>query len=143
MSDGPMEKRLIAAMMLLSLWCGAASSAFGLLTMSHVMPRAANQTSAGHRCCPGLHWMNPELTQIAATVPAMPCGDEHPCCAKRAPESPASLPAATEGSRHGVLELAAEITLPALRLRNDRPTSNTPNDLPLPAYFSRSTVLRI
>ncbi len=87
--------------------------------------------------------MNPAAMLVTAISPAMPCGDEHPCCAKRAPESPASLPAVTEVLRPGVLEMAAQISDPAFGLRNDAFKSLAASEFPLPSYFPRSTVLRI
>jgi hypothetical protein len=140
-----MKKRLMAVVMLASLWCGAASGAFAALAMyrfSTPQPSQPSPSSAHkHSCCPGLHLLFTPALFVSSTAPAMPCS-EHPCCAKRAPESPASLPALNGALRLGTLALVSQVADPNSDRLANRAIRNLERNF-LPSYFTRSTVLRI
>ena len=141
-----MKKRVIAVVMLASLWCGAASGAFAFSMLRSNAQEAGEPSPSSphkHSCCPGVH---PPLTLAlfeTSTAPAMPCGNEHPCCAKRAPQSPASRPAVYGSPRPGGLEMAVSGAEVVADSRVNIGSRGVGDESFLPSYFARSTVLRI
>ena len=133
-----MKSRFIAALMLatLALWERAAGMGGFLLCY-------AGEEAAGHdhSCCPKVHSRFVPPVFVKPGPASMPCGDQHPCCAKPGPENPPSLPATTRlaapGSDGMVVAIADQLrdeaTLVAM-LASDRN--------PLRSYSARSTVLR-
>ena len=128
-----MKTRFIAAaLMLISLWG---------LSAPLVLAATTKQTAASrmHACCPGGHTAF-SLPMFVSPGPAtMPCGDQHPCCAKQAPAKPALL--ALNQENRAALEyarLSASDGAP-----NNRTGAAITSASLSPCLFLRSTVLRI
>lgn len=138
-----MKSKIIAAVMLVSLCAGIAPVA---LALPHAdLPQMVQPTGAtnhDHSCCPGLHTLIVTEQFVTAARPAMPCGENHPCCAKRAPGSPASLPAVNGAGRSGVEETQSWIYDPLFQ-SNHGFRCTSANMAFLPSSIARSTVLRI
>lgn len=102
MAERVMKNRLIAAVMLASLACWSVPGAFASATTSRTAARIAQNSSSnrpGHSCCPEVHskFVPPMFAAFTPLEP--PCGDRHPCCARRGPENPAAIPATTRIER--------------------------------------------
>lgn len=99
-----MKQKLIAACGLASLiWCSiGAVWALPVRSSPEMSPTSSLGAAAEkhtHSCCPGGHsWFRPPLS-VTIEAASMPCGKEHPCCAKQRPQNPLSLPATTRVSR--------------------------------------------
>jgi len=91
-----MRNRLIAVIVLASL--GGYAVPLPLLTAGQAaaMPATASHSSdkTEHSCCPDLHPRMISIVLLTMDPATMPCGGQHPCCAKRAPQNLPSLPAA-------------------------------------------------
>jgi len=139
-----MKRRIIAGVMLLTLAGWSVPTALAAATSLRTLKSEAQPSrSSGHHhsCCPGAH-TNTDSVLFTAFVPAaMPCGDEHPCCTKQAPENPPSLPAVTQIPRLGAGRNAAGIA--ELRPSVGSGVARVCGNQNSPSHFSRSTVLRI
>lgn len=140
-----MKKRFIAAVVLASLALGSAPIAFAspMQPQSSTVQKPVEPSSSmrNHDCCPGVH---SRLVLPVAVIPSpaeVPC-EQHPCCAKQAPQSQPALPAASTRVRpasEGVPVVMAEP-------HRDGPTHATigaTGNNPFQPYSVRSTVLRI
>ena len=138
-----MQKRIIAGLMLVSLLCGSGTVTFASLASAPAMMQHARNSDehsrSRHACCPSSRSLAPTLF-ITSNIPAMPCS-EHPCCARRAPQGPASLPAVS-GAKSP--EVSAAIVTRQLTLVSTRQASPAVQaETFLRPYSSLSTVLRI
>jgi len=127
-----MRTRFIAAaLLLISLWG---------LTAPLVLAAGARQTAASrtHACCPSGHFAL-GLPFFLSQTPAMPCGGQHPCCAKQAPAKPALL-ALNQENQPGP-ESTPVSTIDGAP--NDRTVIAQSAASISPSLFLRSTVLRI
>jgi hypothetical protein len=136
-----MIRKSISAVVLASICWLSIPVAFGAQqTRPMDLVRVANSRAADHSCCPGLHPQTAPVVLVAIYSPVMPCGEQHPCCARRAPLQPTNAPA--EGK---VLRPAA---VRILIISSEEParagsrTAEMSADLFLPAPFERGTVLR-
>jgi hypothetical protein len=108
-----MKRRLIVAIVLASLgvWSVPVTLASPLPSGSSTAKKPSQQSSASmhdHSCCPGIpSQFVPPL--FVTPAPVLPCGNQHPCCAKQGPENPPSLPAATASARPGSEVMGATI----------------------------------
>ncbi len=95
-----MKNRVIAAMMVVALLWGSGTVTFASLTYGPAMMRHAarsgQRAAMPHACCPSSHPLTTPEFFVASNEPVTPCS-EHPCCAKRRPQVPASIPAVNEG----------------------------------------------
>lgn len=131
-----MGKKTTAGLMLLLLLFSIVPGAFASNSSSLKLQPSKSQASKDHSCCPHLHGQI-MMPPIAELPPApMPCGDEHPCCAKRAPENPASLPASGRVERP---RIDAATSISASQALIPAPCDATGLTLP---YFSPSSFLR-
>jgi len=141
-----MKNRCIAVLLLASLIGWSMPVAFA--SPAKPLPQAAQESvrhsdSSGHShaCCPGAHSLLDPVLLVNAEPAAMPCGDEHPCCAKSGPHNPPTLPGTTKIARpdsEGSLATISE----HCRAGRTRITAETSVNV-FPSYFERSTVLRI
>lgn len=94
-----MKNRVIAGLMVVAMLCGSGTVTFASLASSPAMMQHARFThERSHACCPDSRLLLTHVLFINSNAPIMPCG-EQPCCAKRVPQGPASLPAVSEGKR--------------------------------------------
>src|SRR5579862_6374064 len=101
-----MKKRIIGVLMLASLSWWSVPTVFASVFLIHSAgERKAGSSSTSkahnHDCCPSLHLGLEASLFVALTPPAMPCGNEHPCCSKHAPDHSLSLPATNRITRPG------------------------------------------
>ena len=135
-----MKKRIIGVLVLASLsWWSM--PAFGSVFSIHSATAGKSASSAHkpHDCCPGVHFKLEAPLFVELTPPAMPCGDEHPCCTKHAPDRSFPLPAVNRMTRLPD-SFAGIAQNDAARSGVTSPSSG--QDFVL-TYFARSTVLRI
>lgn len=128
-----MKTRFIAAaLVLISLWS---------LGAPLVLAASAKRTTASgkHACCPGVHSAFALHIFLSSSPATMPCGGQHPCCAKQAPAKPALL-ALNQENRPGRENVPIWISDGA---RNDRTSTAMTSASLLPSLFLRSTVRRI
>lgn len=139
-----MTKRFIAAAVLasLALWSVPASLA-STQPGSSISEKPAEQIASAHdhSCCPGFH-SRIVLPLFVAPAPAeMPCGEQHPCCAKQTPQNLPALPAASPTVRPGS-EGAPMAIAEQYRDGRTRITAEAAGSNPFQPYSLRSTVLR-
>jgi len=141
-----MKEKFIAAVVLasLALWSVPAAFASTLHPGSSISEKPAEQIASGrdHSCCPGFH-SRIVLPLFVTPAPAeMPCGDQHPCCAKPAPQNSPALPAAgptvRPGSEGAPVAIADQYGDGRARIAAEATGRN-----PFQPYSVRSTVLRI
>src|SRR5580765_5923692 len=110
-----MIQRSIASVVLAALCWLCLPIAFGSLQTNAVLVQRDASPAHDHSCCPGPHpRISPSLF-LAINSPAMPCGEQHPCCARRAPSNPSTMPIETKVVRPAaerVLAIVAERPLP-------------------------------
>ena len=135
-----MLHRFIAVFVLGTLCWLSMPVAFGstpIATMHSAQSKASAEKS--HSCCPGFHPRVVPALLVAMNSSDMPCGTQHPCCAKQRPVNPSTLPVVTEQVR------------PAQRISAITVDRLSPGDSQLVAPltvgfvsppFERSTVLR-
>ncbi len=139
-----LKKRIIAVVMLISLWCGTAAGAFASMVMMTRAHAAGDRSSSNsHSCCPRVHPLVSPALFVAVAGPVMPCGDEHPCCAKRTPQSPAIVPEVNESDRPAPERIAVRPAAPGNEIHGDKAVHPFRMDLFLPSRSAQSTVLRI
>ena len=109
-----MIRRSIAALIVAIFCCLNAPVAFAspLMSAIHVAESDANAPHE-HGCCPQPdHRLAPALF-LTSYFPTMPCGGQHPCCARGIPSSPTTLPVETKvvkpGAQQTFVRLAGEI----------------------------------
>jgi hypothetical protein len=142
-----MKNRLIAAVVVALLsW-----QSVGAVVASPLRPgisttgTAANQTPSrvhGHSCCPHIQIRFAPPLFVMPAPAAMPCGEQHPCCARQGHENPQSLPAASTSSRPD----GNGVSIPIADQRRDnrtRTAAEVEGSNPFQSYCTRSTVLRI
>jgi len=136
-----MIQRSIASVVLAALCWLSLPVAFGSQQTSAVRVQRDASPAHDHSCCPGSHPRISPTLFLAINSPAMPCGEQHPCCARRAPSNPSTMPVETN-----VVRPAAErvLAIVAHRPSLDRGRMvETSAICFLPPPFERSTVLRI
>jgi hypothetical protein len=147
-----MKKRLIAAVVLASLACwsvpgalAAASDAFSRTVQTPAQPSSSSSNSSGthdHSCC---HGARPKFVVplfVSLTPVQMPCGDQHPCCAKHGSENSPALTASTRIERPRLESSLASVTKQFPKAGTGVATEIRGNNF-LPSYAIRSSVLRI
>jgi len=131
-----MKTRFIAAaLVLISLW--GLGEPLALAASAATARQTA--TSRTHACCPGEHSSFGLPIFLSSSLAAMPCGGQHPCCAKQVPAKPALL-AVSQDHRPGLESAPVSANDGA---RNDRTSSTMTSAALSPSLFLRSTVLRI
>src|SRR2546423_5537733 len=95
-----MSSKFIAVVVVACLgsWSAPLAVAIGPATSVSSRQEAQRSGSAaqGHSCCPGLHATQSGALFVAlAPIPAMPCGDRHPCCAQQRHENAPAVTAFT------------------------------------------------
>jgi hypothetical protein len=90
-----MIQKSIAAVVLATLCWLSVPVAFGSLEM---LPAQRFQRDAAndHSCCPGSQPRISPILFLAVNSTAMPCGEQHPCCARRTPSNPSTMPVETK-----------------------------------------------
>ncbi|HEX4785634.1 MAG TPA: hypothetical protein VH350_14930 [Candidatus Sulfotelmatobacter sp.] len=139
-----MTKKLIGALLLALLALGNTPLALATpLLQSGLGTRTGQQASSNphnHSCCPDAPARFALL--IVTPVSTMPCGEQHPCCAKQVPENPPALPIATSTQKpnpSGVpMAMADQTQGSRAPISAESAGSN-----PFHAYSGRNTVLRI
>ncbi len=140
-----MKKKIIGALVLASLSWWSVPTAFAAFSTSNrarSAPSSAKSKAHDHDCCPGVHPRPDSPLFVAITPPAMPCGDEHPCCAKPTPDNSFSLPAVNRITRPGPETIAVTIADKDAHSRRGINPQSSRTDFS-PPYFVRSTVLRV
>ena len=93
-----MRKRIVAALIAASTICWSIVPAASSIALGWPSRPAATKAASSHQhdCCPrSYRTMVPVLA--AMNPPAMPCGNQHPCCMQQAPDrSPALTVAKTD-----------------------------------------------
>jgi len=140
-----MKKRFIAAVVLasLTLWGVPAAFASTLQPGSSISEKPAEQIASAHdhSCCPGFH-SRIVLPPFVTPAPAeMPCGEQHPCCAKPAPQNSPALPSASPTVRPGS-EGAPMAVAYQYRDGRTRIAAGAAGNNPFQQYSVQSTVLR-
>lgn len=137
---GEMIQRSIASVVLATLCWLSVPVAF--VSIEVPSPQGFRRDTANdHSCCPGSHPRISPILFLANNSPAMPCGGQHPCCAKQAPSNPSTMPVETKVSRHAPERVLAIVT--------DAPSSGRNRIIGISATCflappaARSTVLRI
>lgn len=107
-SSGGMVQRSIAAVVLATLCWLSVPVAFGSFETVAVH-RVQHDASPAHdqSCCPGSHPRISPAQFLAINSPAMPCGEQHPCCARQAPSNPSTMPVETKVVRHAAERVLA------------------------------------
>ena len=139
-----MKNRFTAAVVLasLALWSVPAALASSLQPATSVAEKPVEPASSthGHDCCPGVH--SRFVPPVLVTPPAeVPC-EQHPCCAKQAPQNSPALPVVSArlrpGSDGGPLTIEERHADGRSRVKPEATCTN-----PFRLYSVRSTVLRI
>lgn len=137
-----MKQRMIAVLLLASL---SLASVPALWASAYVVTVAttSHRTAASahdHSCCPGHRRISIPILLSVASGP-MPCGNNHPCCAKPAPENPASLPASGKSAQpDSQIDSAVQDDSPGGSPQAD---VMAPDKSPFRLSLFHSTVLRI
>lgn len=139
-----MCRRLIAAGILASLtwWSLPVGPVLPMPFHTGRMARHSVGVGPDHSCCPGVH------LRLVVPVPAqsqpagMPCGDEHPCCARQRSGNPSFLPAANKIPKRDP-EGSAETLSGQDRGARQGSDAQILSKVSFPSYSARSTVLRI
>jgi len=135
-----MIRKSISAFVLASICWLSVPFAFGAPQTRPIdLVPAASAPADDHSCCPGLHPQTPPMVLVAIYSPVMPCSEQHPCCARRAPSPSTSAPAESKVVRPAAERIHVISPKKPARARS---TVKTSADLFLPAPFERSTVLR-
>src|SRR6266568_295718 len=136
-----MKKRFIAALVLtvLAVWSVPGALAASSSSMAQKSGQQAGEQD--HSCCPGVHSRFVPPLFVKPGPASMPCGEQHPCCAKQGPENPPSLPATTKLAAPG---FGGVLTAIGDQHRDDAmPVGTHPSAMTLlRSYSARSTVLR-
>jgi hypothetical protein len=136
-----MIRKSISAVVLASIcWLGIPVAFGAMQTRPLDRNWVVRSRALDHSCCPSLDPRTAPTVLAAIYPPVMPCGEPHPCCARRSPSAPPNAPA-----KGKLIRPAAEAILiisPEKPPRAGRRTVKTSADLFLPAPFERGTVLR-
>jgi len=137
-----MRNRFIAVMVLASLVGSAMPLSLLTAVQAMAMPGTASHSSAksDHSCCPDLHSRVASVVFLTLDPAAMPCGGQHPCCAKRAPENLPSLPAT---NRRRAPEFVVPVMIPAHKIDGAAPVRAASVGHVFDLNSLRTTVLRI
>lgn len=135
-----MKNRVIAGLMMVALLCGSGTVTFASLSAGPAMMHGTRtgQGAIHHACCPSIRPTSEFF--VASNEPVTPCS-EHPCCAKRRPQGPASLPAVNDGKGRE-LEIV-KISIPSMFASIHEAVIEGTHHQFSPSSSSRSTVLRI
>jgi len=136
------KNRVIAGLMVIAMLGGSGTVTFASLTSGPAMmqhPTAAHQHSQ-HACCPAARPLTHPVLFLESSEPVTPCS-EHPCCAKRRPQGPASLPAVNEG-KSPELDIV-KVEPPSMLTSTPQADSRIVSESFSPPYSARSSVLRI
>src|SRR5580765_7879835 len=95
-----MKSRFIAALMLATLALCSAPAAWAAPSSSDT-DKTNQAAGQDHSCCPRGHSRFVPPVFVKPAPASMPCGDQHPCCAKQGPENSPSLPATTRLAEPG------------------------------------------
>lgn len=137
-----MIQRSIAAFMLATLGWLSVPAALGspALRAMHSVHRNAS-AAQNHSCCPRPAGRVTRVLLVAGSFPAMPCGPQHPCCARQRPGSPSNMPVEAKVVRPAAERVVADVA--------DGPSAGRSRPVQtsvicfLPPPFEQSTVLRI
>ena len=138
-----MGKRFIAVVVLAALALGTVP--FGFASAARPVPATVEKSAESgseardHSCCPSVH--SQFVLPVVMPSPAeMPC-EQHPCCAKQAPQHQPALPAARTTTRPGSEGVPVSVVHHDYHRTNlvSEVTGNNPRE----SYSVRSTVLRI
>jgi len=136
-----MIRKSISAVVLASICWLSVPVAFGAMQAGPKdLNRVVGSRAHDHSCCPSLDPQTAPTLLVAIYPPAMPCGDQHPCCARRSPSPPTNVPAKGKLIRPAADRIL--IISPEKPPRAGRRTVKTSADSFLPAAFERGTVLR-
>ena len=137
-----MRKRVIAVVVLVALALGTVPLAFS--SSARPVPATVQKSAESgseaqdHSCCPGIHsrFVVPVVMPSPAEVPC----EQHPCCAKQAPQHQPALPAVRTTTRPG------SEGVPVTVVHHDYHGTNSASEVigknPFEFYSVRSTVLR-
>ncbi len=125
---------------MVALLCASGTITFASLSSGPAMMHGTRtgQGAIHHACCPGLRPTSEFF--VVSNEPVTPCS-EHPCCARRRPQGPASLPAVNEGNGPE-LEIV-KISVPLKFGSIHQAVIGDAHHEISPPSSSRSTVLRI
>lgn len=140
-----MRNRVVAMLVLTSLtWASIPAiltPAVQPLAVAAQRPAGRHVSGHDHSCCPAIHSQEAMLALVRLAPAAMPCGDQHPCCARQGSDNLPALPAKASTRRLGTAELTA--ALPG-HCANSIPVAPAPSpNFLVSSYSVRSTVLRI
>jgi len=137
-----MIRKSIAAFVLVMLCWLSAPIAFGSLAAAALhSARRSPSRAQDHSCCPRSRGKVAPVLFVAMSFTAMPCGAQHPCCAKQKPGSPSIIPVETRVVRPEAGQALANVS--------DTPSSgfSRVNETSVVCFrsppFERNTVLRI
>jgi len=137
-----MIQKSIAAVVLATLcWLSVPTVFVPLRTGAGPRVQRDATSAQDHSCCPGSQPRLSPALFLAINAPAMPCGNQHPCCARQVPSNPSTMPVENK-----VVRPAAERVLALL---SEEPSEGRGRLVEmtaigfLPPPFERSTVLRI
>jgi len=143
-----MFRRFMIALVMFSLALLSGPGALTSLSLLHFSNAAKTksqetaETAQNHDCCPKADrsFVSPSLPGIQPS--AMPCGEQHPCCAKQVPQESPALPVALQGQRS---DSSNSPVVMADHIRDPQNGTFTKayGTAALPLYSTRSTVLRI
>jgi hypothetical protein len=135
-----MIQRSIASVVLATLCWLSVPGAFGSLEVPSAQG-SRRETANDHSCCPRSQPRISPILFLAINSTAMPCGEQHPCCARRTPSNPSTMPVETK--------VIPPVPERVLALITDTPSSGGGRSVETAAIsflsppFERSTVLRI
>lgn len=142
-----MKRKLIGVLALLALGNTPLTLATPLLHSGPATRTREQAVSSPHKhsCCPNAQERFVPLMLvplIVTPVSTMPCGEQHPCCAKQTPENPPALPIATSTQRPNPSGAPT-----AIADQNQGSRARIPVEVagtnPFQAYSGRITILRI
>ena len=137
-----MLHRSIAVFVLATLCWVSMPVAFGSMPIATMHPVRHNASAEkDHSCCPGFHPRVLPALFVAINSSEMPCGAQHPCCAKQRPVNPSTLPVASKQIR-AAADRTSPIAVDKLSPTSAWMVAPLTNGFVSPP-FERSTVLRI
>src|SRR6266567_1311464 len=96
-----MKNRFIAALMLACLAMWSVPGAVAASSSSTAQKSGQPVSERNHSCCPSVHSRFVPPLFVKPGPASMPCGEQHPCCARQGPENLPSLPATTRLAGRG------------------------------------------
>lgn len=135
-----MLKRVITGVVLAALASWSAPLVFAVHADAARAGQESSKAAQHHSCCPRFHspFIVPEV--LPQPLPQMPCGDQHPCCARQAPENSSVLPAS---SRPPLLDPDQSSNIVRQSLNSMNGVAAECRAEFIPSYLALNTVLRI